>query len=99
MSVTQVDTTFGGKLMSASGLGVWGHAAPGAQPGAITSPTNAGVAPAGTAATNVTPYGYASAAQADAVRAAVGVLITDMGNMKTAVDAIRAALTGAGLTA
>lgn len=84
-----------GGLKVVGGLGLWGKAAA-AQGGAIASPTNSGVGTAATAATNVSPWGY-SQAQADAIRVLVNILLTDMGNMKTAVDAIRADLSAVGI--
>ena len=77
-------------------FGINGNA-PVAKAGAIASPTNAAVAVAATAAALAT-YGYTQA-QADAIRAAVNVLITDMGNMKTAVDALSADVKAIGITA
>jgi hypothetical protein len=65
------NVNFGHGATLASGIGVWGHAVPGAQPGAIAAPT----APS------------AAYVQAEAQ------------SMKTAVDAIRAALSGCGITA
>lgn len=45
-------------------------------------------APAATAATSTTPFGYSTAAQADAVRAGVADLITDVANVKQVLNAV-----------
>lgn len=64
---------FFGKAVAAI-TGVWTKVgAPTRVMAAITA-----VAPAATAATNITPFGYTTAAQADAIRAAVIALIGDV---------------------
>ena len=66
---------------------------------AIASPAKTGVAAAATASTNVAPFGYTTAAQADAIQAAANASVADIAALKVAVDALRAALTALGATA
>lgn len=56
-----------------------------ADPAAATA-----VAPASTAATLVTPAGYSTVEQADAIRLATQALITDVASIRTQLTALRA---------
>lgn len=62
-------------------------------------PNTAAVAPASTAATNVTPFGYTTQAQADAIRAASANMVSDLGNVKNVLAQLITDLRTAGLIA
>jgi hypothetical protein len=70
------------------------------QPLAISSVTTAAITSVTTtAATSTTPYGYAAAAQADAIVATLNATATRAAALTTEANAIRAALATLGLTA
>lgn len=105
-SVTATAAVQGATVLATSGLGVWGVAAPGARPAAYTiagpaasrtlsAPT--AVAPASTAATNVTPYGFAQA-QANAIKDAVINLVADHAALQGVVRQLLADLAAYGIT-
>lgn len=60
-----------------------------------SNPAAASVATTG--ATNVTPFGYTTSAQADAIRAAVNNLVTDVANIKQVLNQVIDDLQAAGL--
>lgn len=64
-----------------------------------TVPNATAVAPAATAATNVTPYGFGTAAQADAIKNGVINAITDIDSLRKVVTALIDDLQAAGLIA
>ena len=106
-SVTATGQVQGATVKATSGFGAWGTTPPAAQPGAYTLngtvtrtlAAATAVAPASTAATNVTPYGFTTAAQADAVRAGVSALITDVANIRGVLRQLLADLQSYGITA
>jgi len=51
-----------------------------------TVPNTTAVKPAATAATNVAPYGFTTAAQADAIRTCTNNLVDDVNNVKNVLN-------------
>lgn len=64
-----------------------------------TNPNPTAVSVATTAATNVTPFGYSTAAQADALVTAVNALITDLAATKQLLNQVIDDLQATGLFA
>lgn len=104
-SVTATAAVQGATVLATSGLGVWGVAAPGAQPAAYTVngtvtrtlAAATATAPSAAAATNVTPYGYTQP-QADAIKNGVINLITDVANIRGVLRQLLADLASYGIT-
>lgn len=100
-------TTGATKLAGAAdGLGFYGHATTArtaaytltfATAGSRVLAADTAVDPAATAATNVTPFGYTTAAQADAVRAATVTLHADLDATKAVLKQLLADLQANGL--
>lgn len=53
-----------------------------------TVPATVAAKPAATGATSVTPYGFTTAAQADAIRACTSNLVDDVNNIKQVLNSV-----------
>jgi hypothetical protein len=69
-----------------------------AKAGAITTPAQTSAAVVTTGVTQSSPFGYVGATQGNAVATTINQCVADITALKTAVDAIRVALTNAGIT-
>jgi hypothetical protein len=99
--VSRIVTLSEGVLTTEAGavtlLGINGKAP--VQAVAITTPAQTSAAVVTTAVTQTTPFGYAGATQGNAVATTINQCVVDIAALKVAVDAIRVALTNAGITA